>query len=318
MSRPTISHQGFEHRILNGGRMFARPVVSLRHRGLGNLGCSTAGLHPLSLSFTSTPSTPLQRSCITTLPQLVVTSFLNLQLTAATRWLVRLANVGVVRGGVWLEAASDSVPNRVAGSDPREMVQLNAKGGLVANDGSATYANEKFVRWAQVWASLVGTAGLPLDRLTRSQYNRRPLSGVLLTEGDLEQTQAALLLSTQRERFDKAALNALYPLVRTHQTGVVELPTTPSILDSERLTLATAAGLILPMPYLDLDVSFLLTRWAAEVNTSRRSDHDARFRVTWGPLAAGAAVGGAGMRWELQSGAAALATLPTKQRLRLS
>ena len=44
---------------------------------------------------------------------------------------------------------------------------------------------------------------------------------------------------------------------------------------------------------MDLDPAFLLKRWAAEINTSRRSDHDARFKVLWGPLAVGAARAGA-------------------------
>lgn len=40
---------------------------------------------------------------------------------------------------------------------------------------------------------------------------------------------------------------------------------------------------VLPAAYLDVDPVFSGLRWAAEVNTTRRSDHDARYRVVCGP-----------------------------------
>lgn len=90
----------------------------------------------------------------------------------------------------------------------------------------------------------------------------------------------------QRLRFDKTTQPALLPEVQNTRL----LPTLPelalAVLDAERGGLANAYVLALPQPNVDLDTSFLFTRWAAEVNTSRRSDHDARYRVSWGPLAA--------------------------------
>jgi hypothetical protein len=77
---------------------------------------------------------------------------------------------------------------------------------------------------------------------------------------------------------------------------------------------------VLPVPYLDLDPAFLLTRWAAEINTTRRSDHDARFKVLWGPLAAGIAQVGlnAPAAWAPAAGPLALGGLGTAARQRLT
>lgn len=90
----------------------------------------------------------------------------------------------------------------------------------------------------------------------------------------------------QRLRFDKTTLPAFLPEV-VNRRLVPALPELAlAVLDTERGGLAGAYVVALPQPNVDLDASFLFTRWAAEVNTSRRSDHDARYQVSWGPLAA--------------------------------
>jgi hypothetical protein len=92
-------------------------------------------------------------------------------------------------------------------------------------------------------------------------------------------------VALQRQRFDKAAVAFLAPVYTRTWRGTMVAPLAPAVLDAERGVLSTTPAAILPTPYLDLDPAFLLTRWAAEINTSRRSDHDARFKVLWGPLA---------------------------------
>jgi hypothetical protein len=98
--------------------------------------------------------------------------------------------------------------------------------------------------------------------------------------------QQHAVLALQRSRFDKAALAALQPKLSYIQPKLWQAELALAVLDSERSTLLPTSVVTLPAPYLDLDPAFLFTRWAAEVNTSRRSDHDARFKVLWGPLAA--------------------------------
>lgn len=49
---------------------------------------------------------------------------------------------------------------------------------------------------------------------------------------------------------------------------------------------ATLLALDLPNPFEDLDPNFIYRRWTMEVNTTRRTDHSARFQVTAGAFVA--------------------------------
>jgi len=60
----------------------------------------------------------------------------------------------------------------------------------------------------------------------------------------------------------------------------------PAVLDSEWVSTWPHAAVVTPTPYEDVDPLFVHRRWAPEINTTRRTDHSARFRVTWGPFAA--------------------------------
>lgn len=86
------------------------------------------------------------------------------------------------------------------------------------------------------------------------------------------------------------------PVLDKNETGVVtgftlgvqrRLPWFPElaapVLDGEWGILARVPAVLTPAPYADLDLGFVHQRWAFEVNTTRRSDHDARYRLTWGP-----------------------------------
>lgn len=44
----------------------------------------------------------------------------------------------------------------------------------------------------------------------------------------------------------------------------------------------TLLALDLPNPFEDLDPNFIYRRWTMEVNTTRRTDHSARYQVTSG------------------------------------
>lgn len=59
-----------------------------------------------------------------------------------------------------------------------------------------------------------------------------------------------------------------------------------AVLDNEWSSLVETQAIALPKPYADIDLAFIHRRWAFEVNTTRRSDHDLRYKVSWGPLAA--------------------------------
>jgi hypothetical protein len=135
--------------------------------------------------------------------------------------------------------------------------------------------------------------------------------------------QAPAILSLQRGRVDKALSHNVWPLTGRGVLGWVAPTPTPAVLDVDRFTAVSGTpGLLLPAAHMDLDLVFIFSRWAAEVNTSRRSDHAAKYAVVWGPLAAGVpSFSGAGMEPQpalpQQSGAGLLANLngPRRQQL---
>jgi len=134
----------------------------------------------------------------------------------------------------------------------------------------------------------------------------------------LSALQQESTLALQRARFDKAAGLALQPHLIWLGRHLWHSELAVAVLDAERTPLLPTNVVILPAPYLDLDPAFLLTRWAAEVNTSRRSDHDARFKVLWGPLAAAVGSHTPTTPWPRLAGPATTALLGPKQRLSMT
>jgi hypothetical protein len=51
-------------------------------------------------------------------------------------------------------------------------------------------------------------------------------------------------------------------------------------LDADWARANTVSAVTLPAVYLDVDPTTAHHRWALEVNTSRRVDHNARYQVT--------------------------------------
>lgn len=68
------------------------------------------------------------------------------------------------------------------------------------------------------------------------------------------------LLALQRQRFDKAAFTLLRPKHTLALRQLWHSELAPAVLDAERGVLLSTSAVILPLPYLDLDPTFLLTR----------------------------------------------------------
>jgi len=198
----------------------------------------------------------------------------------------------------------------MAGASTGDVLQANARTQSVDLGGLGGF----LTGWRALWAWQVAAASFPRDRSFRAQFLRRPQTG--LGGGGLEGPRGAAhsaeFLALQRQRFDKNAQVTLLP--RIGQTGVVpggrELGR--AVLDTEWGSVLPLLAQPLPQPHVDLDPMFLNPRWAGELNTSRRSDHDARFRVTWGPLAAVVASGQG--RWGGAVGPQAFASLAVRTR----
>ena len=63
-------------------------------------------------------------------------------------------------------------------------------------------------------------------------------------------------------------------------------------LDGAPMAWAASWAFAGPAPAEDLDPAFINTVWTPETNTTRRSDHNSRYLVTWAPLGSALAQGG--------------------------
>jgi hypothetical protein len=83
-----------------------------------------------------------------------------------------------------------------------------------------------------------------------------------------------------RQQFSKEHRVNFYPQLSRVRGLPVPVELGVASLDEVRGALVPLRAVVLPAPHLDVDPSFTQTRWAAELTTSRRSDHDARVRTT--------------------------------------
>lgn len=106
---------------------------------------------------------------------------------------------------------------------------------------------------------------------------------------------------TQATTLDKQAFSTLLPGARqvSRKTSFLEL--SPAVLDSEWSQLASTQASITPDPYEDLDQPFVHSKWLLEVNTTRRSDHNSKYRVLWGPFLLALSSGRLGKEGDAQS-----------------
>ena len=112
------------------------------------------------------------------------------------------------------------------------------------------------------------------------------MGGLLNSTYALDAAKQIELSELSRQRFDKNSVEIITPGF----CKVKILPVFPELstlaLDAEFGSQVVTPILALPTPHLDIDPSFIYFNLTPEINTSRRSDHDARYKVSWGPLAA--------------------------------
>lgn len=85
-------------------------------------------------------------------------------------------------------------------------------------------------------------------------------------------------------KFDKNTLSVFQPEYSTLLSGTWYPEFNNVLIESERWTLFPIFSLVLPAPYLDLDPSFMNSKWLMGVNTTRRGNHNNKYRLSWGSL----------------------------------
>jgi heme/copper-type cytochrome/quinol oxidase subunit 2 len=185
----------------------------------------------------------------------------------------------------WLEGVSDLYPTRVSDVASNDIVFLNAK-DLKSLDRSLLLNTPMMFDWWSRWSWEVLSANLPWDKLFRSWTAKRTQGNLLYSTLSADLAKKIELTELSRQRFDKNAVETLIPSFKKLSRVALFPELSPSTLDTEFGSAITVPAIVLPTPHLDVDPSFIFFNLTPEVNTSRRSDHDARYKVTWGPIAA--------------------------------
>jgi hypothetical protein len=139
------------------------------------------------------------------------------------------------------------------------------------------------------WSSSASLAALPSFKVARGGLVRRPMSGLRAAPnavGGLPAPLEAPLAGKAGALVGAGRLSLWAPTTgaRAHAGAT---------LDAARHAWAPVWAFVGPAPTEDLDPSFINTVWTPETNTTRRSDHNSRYLVTWGPLGRGLTEGGA-------------------------
>ena len=139
------------------------------------------------------------------------------------------------------------------------------------------------------WSTTASLATYPSFKMARGGILRRPmvgLRGAPAPHQGLSAPLAAPLLGKVGAPLGRPQLQLWAPLD-------VPAASVGSPLEGASMAWASSWAFTGPAPAEDLDPAFINTVWTPETNTTRRSDHNSRYLVTWAPLGAALTQGGA-------------------------
>lgn len=131
------------------------------------------------------------------------------------------------------------------------------------------------------WSSNASLSSYPSFKCARGGLLRRPLTGARAhtpAVSGLKEGLASPLLGKTGSVLGRPHLG-LWALDPRPRPGV------GTSADAALLRWAPTWAFFGPAPAEDLDPGFVNTTWTPEINTTRRSDHNSRYKVTWAPLA---------------------------------
>ena len=139
------------------------------------------------------------------------------------------------------------------------------------------------------WSSEASLAAYPSFKVARGALLRRPTGGLRAGPAPL----AGLPAPLRAPLLPKAGGVRGAPRLRLWGVAAAGSPGVGTPLESGLAPWAASWAFVGPAPAEDLDPAFINTTWTPETNTTRRSDHNSRYLVTWAPLAAPLAGGAA-------------------------
>jgi hypothetical protein len=109
---------------------------------------------------------------------------------------------------------------------------------------------------------------------------RRPFAGITSRPNPLEGVKESFNLLNLAKETTHAGLPLLTLISPSMQKFYAAAPS----LDTQIGAWSSVWSVLTPAPTEDLDPTFINAKWTPEVNTTRRSDHNSRYLVSWSPL----------------------------------
>jgi len=132
------------------------------------------------------------------------------------------------------------------------------------------------------WSTTASLSAYPSYKLSRGGVLRRPFSGLSPSVRPLEGLKEGLSPLSLGKTSHPMGL----PALTLSRISTPKFYITPPSLDTQTGAWSSVWACFTPAPMEDLDPSFVNLKWTPEINTTRRSDHNSRYLVSWSPLLA--------------------------------
>jgi heme/copper-type cytochrome/quinol oxidase subunit 2 len=234
--------------------------------------------------------------------------FKNLEGAPALITNAGISKVGPSSSGIGLD---ESRLVRNAASKLFDPAVINGKGESLATPAAWSSFKTPLVLLGLGWSTTASLSTYPSFKMGRGLILKRPYTGArseLSPLSSVSEAFSAPLLSKNSATVGTPALG----LWRNSDLGFA---TSNPSLDSSLGHWSQVWAVSTPSPAEDLDPTFVNSKWSLEWNTTRRSDHNSRYLVTWSPLVKAltnvGSYGGVSSIDQSQSGPSSRLSVPT-------
>lgn len=184
---------------------------------------------------------------------------------------------------MWLEGPTDQRPVRSSADRTADVVNFAGKANAFANQ--PFFANNALTRWTWAWTNNTLTFASPLYKFQRGGFVKKPITGFWQQNDATHPLSLSTALLTSSLRVDKGSFFTEVTDATFTKNFYMPNLTSFALIDSEWSLLAQTPAIITPEPGEDVDQAFNHQKWTIDINSTRRSDHNSKFKVTWGPWA---------------------------------
>lgn len=130
------------------------------------------------------------------------------------------------------------------------------------------------------WSTSASLSSYPSYKLARGGLFRRPFTGVSPSPRPFEGLKEAFPLLN----LSKASAHLGLPMLTLVSPEMPKFYMSAPSLDAQIGAWSPVWATLTPAPTEDLDPTFINSKWTPEINTTRRSDHNSRYLVSWSPI----------------------------------